>query len=84
VLAESLLADEPALVFALIAAAKAQESRLAALGLELENAKLRNRELREALEKSAADAGAMRILRERFPDFAREIETLIEDTRERE
>jgi hypothetical protein len=55
VLAESLLADEPALMFALIAAAKAQESRLAALCRELENAVHRNRELREALEKSAEE-----------------------------
>jgi hypothetical protein len=43
------------LLHAIRSAAKAQESRLAALGRELENAKLRNRELREAIEKSAEE-----------------------------
>jgi hypothetical protein len=76
--------EPPTILHAIVAAAKAQESRLAACGRELANAYYRNEELRAALAKSAEDAGALAILRERFPDFAREIETLIEDTRERE
>jgi hypothetical protein len=52
--------EPPTILHAIVAAAKAQESRLAALGRELENAIHRNRELREALERSADEIAALK------------------------
>lgn len=54
------------LLHAIRSAAKAQESRLAALGRELENAVHRNRELRAALAKSAEEIAALKPAR--LPD----------------
>jgi hypothetical protein len=55
---EPMRAPTVTILHAIVAAAKAQEARIAAVLLELENAHHRNRELREALAKSAREIAA--------------------------
>jgi hypothetical protein len=70
------------MIYSIRSAAKAQESRLAACGREIERVHQHNMDLRSALEKSAFDAEVAAALRRDFPDLARSIEAPIRKARE--